>query len=413
MAVTRLRLLVTDSSRDLLAKLTTRLEGAFAPAVPSVEYVRGSDGSIAELRVVLDDAVVPVEQQRALFRSLANLAGRADESFSFETSGATASDSNFDSLAAGVAPAGFGVSGTVTTEANFVSGPTTIHTDGGGGGTHDLSTTDITVDLPIVPGTLTLEGTISTSTETATDDGAGAFGTSTLLPSGGTIDYSTGAMTGTTAALDASSTLDETHTSDVSDSPLNAAKIDSGAAAGTSSLSQSFDNTAGVNPDSFSWSFGVLFDPLFGLNNNAVSGAQALTLNLYLRGAATGGGDINIQFSEVSDDATPPTEWGAPAFVGTAPAETPTTALSIDMDGDYHTITIRKVSDTVLGVDYDGVEETFTFGSSILLPSSVEVSHTWGDALDRHFNVDDWSFSSSTASAFSTTFAGLQLSFSA
>ena len=412
MAVTRLNLVVTGSSRDLLAKLTSRIEGAFAPDKPEIEYVRDVVGNVASLRVLLDDAVLPSEQQLALFRSLANLAGRAEESFTFSVGAADAASLNFDTEVTGVAPGGLDVVGTVVTETEVSVGPTTIHTDGGGASTHDLSTTDITVDIPIVPGTLVLSGTISATTETATDDGLGAFPTSTLLPSGGTIDYATGEMTGTTANLDASSDLDETHTKDVANTPLNSVQVGSGAAAGTASVSQVITSSAGGEPSELSWSANVMFGVDFGLNNNSVTGAQTLQLDLLLYGG-TAAGDIRLQWAEVSDDATPPTAWGTPTFVGTAPSESPTSALAIDMDGVFHSLEIRKVSDNVLGVSYDGTEETFTFATPILVPSKIEISHTWGDALDRHFNVDDWDFSTSFGSTTTNLFSGLQTKFSA
>ena len=93
------------------------------------------------------------------------------------------------------------------------TGPNTIHTDGGGGTTHDLSTTPITVGLPVHPGTLSIALSLTGPTaETITDDGAGNLtGTGGSLPGGGTINYDTGAMTGVTAALDAGSTVDESH----------------------------------------------------------------------------------------------------------------------------------------------------------------------------------------------------------
>lgn len=79
--------------------------------------------------------------------------------------------------------------------------------------THDLSTTPVTVDLPIHPGTLSiaidLTGPVA---ETITDDGAGGLtGTGGSLPLGGTIDYDTGIMTGITAVLEAGSSIDESH----------------------------------------------------------------------------------------------------------------------------------------------------------------------------------------------------------
>lgn len=91
------------------------------------------------------------------------------------------------------------------------TGPNTLHTDGGGGSTHDLSTTPITVGLPAHPGTVSIDIDIGAGPVTQLDDGAGNFPVTAELPAGGTINYDTGALTGVTAALAAASTVDETH----------------------------------------------------------------------------------------------------------------------------------------------------------------------------------------------------------
>lgn len=78
-----------------------------------------------------------------------------------------------------------------------------LDTIGGSPATYNLATNPIP-STPIKPGSIAIHGTISGTIEVALDDGAGAFPVSTLLPSGGTIDYATGAMTGTTDTLDAS-----------------------------------------------------------------------------------------------------------------------------------------------------------------------------------------------------------------
>jgi hypothetical protein len=52
---------------------------------------------------------------------------------------------------------------------------------------------------------------------------------------------------------------------------------------------------------------------------------------------------------------------------------------------------IRKAADNVIGVAYDGTEELFTFAEELVVPSKVLVNHNWGDALDRSFNIDNWS----------------------
>jgi hypothetical protein len=78
-----------------------------------------------------------------------------------------------------------------------------LTTIGGAPATHDLSTTPFTA-IPIQPGSVTIRGVIAAVTQIAQDNGAGVFPISTLLPAGGTINYGTGAMTGVTAVLDAS-----------------------------------------------------------------------------------------------------------------------------------------------------------------------------------------------------------------
>lgn len=92
------------------------------------------------------------------------------------------------------------------------SGPTTLFTNPGVSAPHDLSTTPITVALPIIPGSLTLLIDTGAGPMANTDDGAGAFPITAELPAGGTIDYNTGLMTGVTAALLANSSITESHT---------------------------------------------------------------------------------------------------------------------------------------------------------------------------------------------------------
>lgn len=90
-------------------------------------------------------------------------------------------------------------------------GPTVIHTDGGGGLPLDLSTTPLTVGLPVHPGTLVLTMDIGAGPTPVLDDGAGNIIPSPEVPLGGTINYVTGAMTGLTAPLVALSTVSDTH----------------------------------------------------------------------------------------------------------------------------------------------------------------------------------------------------------
>lgn len=90
------------------------------------------------------------------------------------------------------------------------SGPNLLHTDVGGL-THDLSTTPVTVGLPMHPGTLTVDIDIGSGPVTQTASAAGVFPITPELPAGGTVDFDTGAMTGVTAALLAASTINESH----------------------------------------------------------------------------------------------------------------------------------------------------------------------------------------------------------
>jgi len=103
-----------------------------------------------------------------------------------------------------------------TVPAAAVSGPNLLHTVGGVAAALDLSTTPVAVDLPIVPGTLSITVDVDgVGPATITDDGAGNLVVEPdALPLGGTIDYATGAMTGTTGLLTALSTVEETHVSE-------------------------------------------------------------------------------------------------------------------------------------------------------------------------------------------------------
>lgn len=95
------------------------------------------------------------------------------------------------------------------------SGPNLLHTDGGGGAPHDLSTTPITVGIvpAIHPGTVSISVDIGAGAVFVLDDGAGGLiDPGGVFPLGGaTIDYDTGALTGVTAPLAVASTIVETH----------------------------------------------------------------------------------------------------------------------------------------------------------------------------------------------------------
>ncbi len=480
---------VVGDPNQALLQVQSRLDGIFGRRRIELELVRNDAGTLVEIIIILPPDL-PEEDIRALRRALANIDGRGGVAITIPrgSGGAVATDkvSAFDIQPAGT-PVGFTVVGNVTVGGGASTGPNLLHTDGGGGATgpnllhtdgggaatHDISTTPVTVGLPIEPGTLVLSGTVSASGETATDDGAGAFPNSTLLPAGGTINYITGAMTGVTVALDAGTTITESHTTDgdvhdlsttpvtvglpiqpgslvltstissatetatddelgtfptstllpaggtvdyttgalsgitaaidaavtiteshsdnISLSPSQSAEFDSGAAAGDAALICTANKAVGRVLDQLNWEFNIIFAPDFALNNNAVAGAKALTLEARLLGAADGR-DIILQWTTLSDDTTPPTAWDTPTFTNAAPTSAPTAALAVDMDAAFHEVVFRLAAANVLGVSYDGTEELFTFVEPLVVPSKVLVNHNWSDALDRSFNIDDWSF---------------------
>jgi len=92
------------------------------------------------------------------------------------------------------------------------SGPTTLFTNPGVAAVHDLATTPITVGLSMAPGSVSVSIDIGAGPVAQVDDGAGAFPITAELPAGGTVDYNTGALTGITAVLLASSAITESHT---------------------------------------------------------------------------------------------------------------------------------------------------------------------------------------------------------
>lgn len=77
----------------------------------------------------------------------------------------------------------------------------------GGSGAYDLSSNSLD-HLPVQPGSVTIKVVIGTTVTVVRDDGVGNFPSGSVLPSGGTIDYTTGAMTGITASLDAGSDVE-------------------------------------------------------------------------------------------------------------------------------------------------------------------------------------------------------------
>jgi phage tail sheath protein FI len=86
-------------------------------------------------------------------------------------------------------------------------GPTTLTTIGVTAAAYALATTPLTG--PVHPGTVQISVNVNgTGLATISDDGAGnLIGSNGSLPGGGTINYDTGVMTGTTAVLVASSTV--------------------------------------------------------------------------------------------------------------------------------------------------------------------------------------------------------------
>ena len=98
--------------------------------------------------------------------------------------------------------------------ASATAAPQTLSTTGGTPAVYDLvgSPTPLAA-FPVHPGTLAISVNVEgVGLATITDDGAGVLtGGSGSLPLGGTINYATGALTGITAALAASSTVVANH----------------------------------------------------------------------------------------------------------------------------------------------------------------------------------------------------------
>ena len=96
--------------------------------------------------------------------------------------------------------------------AGTAAAPQTLTTIGGTPATYDLSGAPL-ASTPVQPGPLTLTVNVEgVGLATITDDGAGNLtGSGGSLPLGGTVDYVTGDLTGITAVLAASSTVDANH----------------------------------------------------------------------------------------------------------------------------------------------------------------------------------------------------------
>jgi len=83
----------------------------------------------------------------------------------------------------------------------------TIGSIGSDDETFDLGAGPAIIGTPIVPGSVTIQVVLADDTgfSTVTDNGAGAFPSGAVLPSGGTIDYATGDLTGVTDVLESTS----------------------------------------------------------------------------------------------------------------------------------------------------------------------------------------------------------------
>ncbi|MGD9725617.1 MAG: phage tail sheath C-terminal domain-containing protein [Nitrospira sp.] len=96
--------------------------------------------------------------------------------------------------------------------AGAAAAPQTLTTIGGVAATYDLSGAPL-ASTPVHPGTLAISVNVDgVGLATITDDGAGNLtGSNGSLPLGGTVNYDTGALTGITAALAATSTAVANH----------------------------------------------------------------------------------------------------------------------------------------------------------------------------------------------------------
>lgn len=242
---------------------------------------------------------------------------------------------------------------------------------------HDLSTTPITVGLPIHPGTLSITVTIAGNPETITDDGAGNLsGTNGSLPGGGTINYDTGALTGTTAVLDATTDITETHnTAQIITKAASADNLAQGVAltgavtTGTIDLVDSVANPTGSGALSFTTSVPPANGTAFYIDYvrlGVVSSSVGGTLS-----GDVGVGTNTVDFTTGNIDVT----LAAPARAGTT------------IDADYQTGQI--VTDDGLGnlvgdvdaggenkINYDTGEIDVTFATAPLNGTNVLANFT-------------------------------------
>lgn len=187
----------------------------------------------------------------------------------------------------------------------------------------------------------------------------------------------------------------------VANTGSQSAELDSGAAAGTVALGASNAVALGEALDDFDWTFFIRFITDFGLNNNGVSGAQPITLDLRLVDLVAPQQDVVFRYTEVTDDTTGPTSWGTPAHAGqTIPSSSPTSAVAIPIDDGWHKVRIRRLGTDSLGLQVDSnTENVFQYSTDLRVPKLVEVRHTWGDDLDRFFHIDGWSLTWQVAAA--------------
>jgi len=106
-----------------------------------------------------------------------------------------------------VAESDYTIGSTTTAEFKTIDAQEIVHTVGGSPVTVDLSTVTAPVNLPVRAGSFNLAVTLNGGAPgVITDDGAGTI-SGTGMTGTGTISYTTGALTGTTLTLQASSTI--------------------------------------------------------------------------------------------------------------------------------------------------------------------------------------------------------------
>jgi phage tail sheath protein FI len=266
------------------------------------------------------------------------------------------------------------------------SGPNLLHTDGGGGLTHDLSTTPVTVSLPVHPGTLSLALDVG-GAQTITDDGAGNLsGTGGSLPLGGTINYDTGAMTGITAALTASSTIDETHnTSSIITKTSTGDNLELGAAlagavtAGTIDLVDNVTAPTANGPLSFTTSVSPTAGTMFYLDY-----VRLMVVESDVAGNLTGDIGIGNNLADFTTGVVD-VEFTAPLLAGlTLDASYQTGQIAVDdglgnLIGDVDAAGSNTV-DYETG-DYDITWDSAPPDGTSILANYVKVTRVWQYAL--------------------------------